>query len=376
MKGIGASVNDSDLEMETEAPRLDQLLGLDVVQHLEPKERNRQEAIKELFHTERTHVRNLKVLSGVFHKPMSWNNVASSDVRELLFANLDEVIEIHMGMSRQMRQAVEKWRRDPSVSGLYGNVGELLENMFDGEAGEKFLQVTTIFCENQEHALDVLRTRCETDKDESLVRFLVEAGENPLCRRLQLKDHLPVEMQRLVKYPLLLEAIAKYTDVESEEYDRLLRTVESTKRILRGVNTAKENAENVRRLEELQRRLDTTPFDKEYGGHDYAHLDLTRYRLVHHGPLTCRFSRKKAIKLHVVLLENMLVFLTKHGNDKLQLKALETSKKTKRFPIMPLTSVMVKENADDKCALFLILDTKDGAEIYDLVAVTATEVKT
>ncbi|VDM62729.1 unnamed protein product [Angiostrongylus costaricensis] len=226
MEGIGASENDSDLEMETEAPRLDQLLGLDVMQHLEPKERNRQEAIKKLFHSERTHVRNLKVLSGVFHKPMSWNNVASSDVRELLFANVDEVIEIHMGMLRQMRQVVEKWERDPSVTGVYGNVGELLENMFDGEAGEKLMQVTTIFCENQEHALEVLRTR------------------------LQLKDHLPVEMQRLVKYPLLLEAIAKYTDVENEEYDHLLRTVESTKRILRAVNTAKENAENVRRLEE------------------------------------------------------------------------------------------------------------------------------
>lgn len=64
-----------------------------------------------------------------------------------------------------------------------------------------------------------------------------------------------------------------------KEYDRLLRTIESTKRILRAVNTAKENAENVRRLEELQRRLDTTPFDKEYGSHDYAHLDLTRWTI-------------------------------------------------------------------------------------------------
>ncbi|KAE9413076.1 hypothetical protein Angca_005451, partial [Angiostrongylus cantonensis] len=247
-----------------------------------------------------------------------------------------------------------QWRRDPSVSGPYGNVGELLENMFDGEAGEKFLQATTTFCENQDHALEALRARCETDKDESLVRFLVEAGKNPLCRRLQLKDHLPVEMQRLVKYPLLLEAIAEYTDVESEEYGRLLRTVESTKRILRSVNEAKANVESVRRLEELQRR----------------------YRLVHHGPLMCRFSRDKTIKLHVVLLENILVFLTKHTKDKLQLKALEASKKTKRFPIMPLASLMVKENAHDRCALFLIFDTMDGVEIYDLVAATASEVKT
>lgn len=38
-----------------------------------------------------------------------------------------------------------------------------------------------------------------------------EAQSNRLCRRLQLKDIIPVEMQRLTKYPLLLENIAKYT---------------------------------------------------------------------------------------------------------------------------------------------------------------------
>jgi Rho guanine nucleotide exchange factor 12 len=38
-----------------------------------------------------------------------------------------------------------------------------------------------------------------------------EAESNRLCRRLQLKDIIPVEMQRLTKYPLLLESIAKYT---------------------------------------------------------------------------------------------------------------------------------------------------------------------
>lgn len=38
-----------------------------------------------------------------------------------------------------------------------------------------------------------------------------EAESNRLCRRLQLKDIIPVEMLRLTKYPLLLENIAKYT---------------------------------------------------------------------------------------------------------------------------------------------------------------------
>ncbi|KAJ1351201.1 hypothetical protein KIN20_007171 [Parelaphostrongylus tenuis] len=122
--------------------------------------------------------------------------------------------------------------------------------------------------------------------------------------------------------------------------------------------------------------LDTTPFDKEFGGHDYAFLNLTKYRLVHDGALMCRFNRGKMIELHVVLLENMLVFLTKHNDgNKLQLKALEPSKETKWSPIMPLAPLIAKEKANDKRAFFLVFNTQYGAQIYELVATTATERK-
>lgn len=39
-----------------------------------------------------------------------------------------------------------------------------------------------------------------------------EAESNPQCRRLQLKDLIISEMQRLTKYPLLLENILKHTE--------------------------------------------------------------------------------------------------------------------------------------------------------------------
>lgn len=371
------SEDDSDMEVETEAPPLEQLVGWDVIRHLKPKEKKRQEVINELFHTERTHVRNLKILLRVFYKPMLINNIVSPDVVHLLFANLEQLLEIHTAMSNRMRQAAEQWRRDPNLNGLYGNIGELMEKIFEGEAGEKFMQITSIFCQHQQHALEILRTRCKKDKEDALVRFLADAEANALCRKLQLKDMIPVEMQRLVKYPLLLETIAKYTNEPSEEQDRLLRTVLSAKRILSAVNTAKRNAENLRRLEELQRRMDTTPFDKEFGGHDYAYLNLTKYRLVHDGPLTCRFNRGKMIELHVILLENMLVFLTKHSDgNKLQLKTLEPSKETKWSPIMPLAPLIAKEKANDKRAFFLVFNSQYGAQIYELVAATATERKT
>lgn len=69
---------------------------------------------------------------------------------------------------------------------------------------------------------------------------------------------IPVEMQRLVKYPLLLETIAKYTQDPSEELTQLLHGVNCAKKILSGVNTAKRNTENQRRLEEIQKKIEVT----------------------------------------------------------------------------------------------------------------------
>lgn len=49
----------------------------------------------------------------------------------------------------------------------------------------------------------------------SALLFLQEAESRPRCRRLQLKDMIPTEMQRLTKYPLLLQSIEQNTGRDS-----------------------------------------------------------------------------------------------------------------------------------------------------------------
>ncbi|GMT35920.1 hypothetical protein PFISCL1PPCAC_27217, partial [Pristionchus fissidentatus] len=370
--------NDSDMEVDTEVPTLESLVSWDVVRHLKPKEKKRQEVINELFHTERTHVRNLKIIYSIFYKPMLVKNTISPDLMALFFANIEDLLSIHKDMNAKMRSQVDEWRKDASLNGLYGDIGHLMEDLFEGDNGERLKQATSIFCQHQQHALEILRSRC-VKKDDHFSRWLADVESHPLCRKLQLKDMLPVEMQRLVKYPMLLETAAKYTQEENEEeQEKLYRVVHESKKILSAVNTAKRNAENLRRLEELQRRMDTTPFDKEYSGHDYASLDLTKYHLIHDGHLTMRFSRGKMVELHVILLEEILVLLTRHSDgNKLLLKSLETSKEAKWSPIFHIAPLIVKEKANDKRAFFLLPnpDTK-GAHIFELVAATATERKT
>lgn len=81
----------------------------------------------------------------------------------------------------------------------------------------------------------------------------------------------------------------------SEELDKLKRCVECAKEILAEVNTAKRNSENTRRLQDLQKRLDTKEFDRlaHTIGKEFKNLDLRRYTLVHDGHLTWRLGKNK-----------------------------------------------------------------------------------
>lgn len=76
-------------------------------------------------------------------------------------------------------------------------------------------------------------------------------------------------MQRLSKYPLLLERLIdivhklKGTDVDAEsELKKLRLAYQRSKEIVKYVNEAAKETQSRIRLEEIQRHLDTTLFDK------------------------------------------------------------------------------------------------------------------
>ena len=71
----------------------------------------------ELFHTERSHVRNLKVLERVFYRPLLDNGF--SDLVNVLFPNLPEMLEIHGRFNSMMKG---RKRDQPAVE----TVGDIL----------------------------------------------------------------------------------------------------------------------------------------------------------------------------------------------------------------------------------------------------------
>ncbi|XP_048367945.1 rho guanine nucleotide exchange factor 12 isoform X3 [Sphaerodactylus townsendi] len=377
MESVGAGDNQSEdelfvVDLETDLPNWQQLVSREVLHSLKPYEIKRQEVINELFYTERAHVRTLKVLDQVFYQRVSREGILpASDLRNI-FSNLEEILQLHAGLNEQMK-AVRK-RNETSV---IDQIGEDLLTWFSGAGEEKLKQATATFCSNQPFALEVIKSRQK--KDSRFQTFVQDAESNPLCRRLQLKDIIPTEMQRLTKYPLLLDSIAKYSE-QPEEKEKVKKAADHCRQILNYVNQAVKEAENKQHLEDYQRRLDLSYLKQLEGPmlDEFRNLDLTKKKMIHEGPLTWKVNRDKTIDLYTLLLEDILVLLQKQ-DDRLVLrchsKILASTADSKHTfsPVIKLNTVLVRQVATDNKAFFVISMSENGAQIYELVAQTVSE---
>lgn len=361
-----------DLDREMDPPSWQQLVSRDILQGLKPHEIKQQEVIHELFYTETAHVRTLNVLNQVFHQRVKRENLLTPAETRSVFSNLEEILQLHVGLKEQMK-AVKK-RYGTSV---IEQIGDDVLGWFGGQEEEGLKQAVATFCSNQPFALEMIKSRQK--KDPKFLMFVQDAESNPLCRRLQLKDIIPTEMQRLTKYPLLLDNIAKYSD-QPEEKKKVKKAAEHCRAILNHVNQAVQEAENKQRLEDYQRRLDLSylkpgecPMIDEL-----RNLDLTKRKMFHEGPLAWKVNRDKIIDLYTLLLEDILVLLQKQ-DDKLILrcysKILTTTSDSKHIfsPVINLNTVLVRQVATDNRALFVISMSDNGAQIYEIVASTVSE---
>ncbi|XP_058600393.1 rho guanine nucleotide exchange factor 12 isoform X2 [Onychostoma macrolepis] len=361
-----------DVYSDVDPPNWQQLVGRDVLAGLTPHEIKRQEVINELFYTERAHVRMLKVLDRVFYQKLTRDNILPPADIKNIFTNLEEIVQLHMRIADQMT-AIRK-KNELSV---IDHIGDELLSWFSGGEEEKIKQAVGTFCSNQPFALELIKSRQK--KDQRFTSFMQEAESNRLCRRLQLKDIIPAEMQRFTKYPLLMDNIAKYTD-ESEEKDKVRRAAECCRHILSHVNQSVKESENKQRLEDYQRRLDLSSLKQSENPMilEFKNLDLTKRKMVHEGPLSWKINKDKTIELYTLLLEDILVLLQKQDERfilRCHSKNLAGTADTKHIfsPIIKLSTVLVRSVATDNRSFFVISMSKNGAQIYELMAQTVSE---
>ncbi|KAK5858612.1 hypothetical protein PBY51_002739 [Eleginops maclovinus] len=331
---------------------------------LSPREVERQAVIYELFTTEASHLRTLRVLDQVFFQKM--RSVLNSDELACIFPNLPQVYELHASLC----EAMKKRREAPTVQ----DIGDVMLARFEGAAGDEFQEQASQLCSQQSQAQELIKNKQR--KDPRFAHIIQECEASPHCRRLQLKDLLVSEMQRLTKYPLLLDNIIKHTEAGSSDFPSLQRAQACCRGILQAVNEDVRETEHRQRLSQYQRRLDAAPLFKS--------LDLTTKRMIHEGPLTWKVSKDKQIEIQALLLSDSLVLLQRGPDDRLLLRYPSRwlggggggsgDSKTSFSPLVKLDSLLVRSVATDNKALYLISTTE--RQIYELVAGTASEKNT
>ncbi|XP_078789717.1 rho guanine nucleotide exchange factor 1 isoform X8 [Oryzias latipes] len=358
-------------ELEQDPPNWRDVAPRDAIKKLSKKEAKRQEVINELFATEHAHVRMLSVLQTVFSKPLGRELLLTADELETIFPSLDEIIELHYNFYENLK----KLRLEDNY--IVKNISTTVLHLFGGPEGEWFQKLTARFCSHQKYSLEQIKAK---RKDPRFNSFILEAESKPQCRRLQLKDIIPTVMQRLTKYPLLLENIAKNTD-NSNEKERVEKSAECCKRILNHVNDEVKKMENLLILKEYQRKLDTSGLKTSNDLYvEYKNIDLTQRTMLYEGPLIWKVTREKAVDVQCVLLGDMLVLLQKQ-DDKMVLKCQSKSTyaqdgKQMLSPIIKLDSAFLRDVATDPKAFYVIFAWESGAQIYELVTQTIGEKKT
>uniref|UniRef100_A0A671NV56 Rho guanine nucleotide exchange factor 12-like n=1 Tax=Sinocyclocheilus anshuiensis TaxID=1608454 RepID=A0A671NV56_9TELE len=369
------SEDDQCVEVELEPPNWQTLVSRDVLSTLTPQEIKRQEVINELFYTERAHVRMMKVLENVFYQPLIREAILPPADIKNIFSNLEEIVQLHVSLTEQITAVRKK-----NETALIDSIGDDLLSWFSEEEEAKIKRAAGTYCSNQPFALELIKSKQK--KDQRFNSFIQEAESNRHCRRLQLKDIIPVETQRLTKYPLLLENIAKYTE-DPEERSKVKQAGECCRNILTHVNQEVKEAENKQRLEDYQRRLDLSSLKQSENTMiaEFKNLDLTKRKMVHEGPLSWKVNKDKTIELYTLLLEDILVLLQRQ-DEKLILKChsknLAGTAETKHIfsPIIKLSTVMVRSVATDNRSFFVLSMSDNGAQIYELMAQTVSEQKT
>ncbi|XP_028987395.1 rho guanine nucleotide exchange factor 11 isoform X3 [Betta splendens] len=330
---------------------------------LSQREMERQAVIYELFTTEVSHLRTLRVLDQVFFQKM--RSVLNSEELACIFPNLPQVYELHANLC----EAMKKQRETPIVQ----DIGDVMLARFEGAAGDEFQEQAAQLCSQQSQALELIKNKQR--KDPRFSHIIQDCETSPHCRRLQLKDMLVAEMQRLTKYPLLLGNIIKHTEVGSADLPSLQRAQACCRGILQAVNEVVRETEHRQSLSQYQRRLDPAP--------QFKNFDLTTQRMIHEGPLTWKVNRDKQIEIQALLLSDYLVLLQRGPDDRLQLRYPSRwlgggggggDSKTFFSPLVKLDSLLVRPVATDNKALYVISTTE--AHIYELVAGTLSEKNT
>ncbi|CAI2166102.1 17870_t:CDS:2 [Funneliformis geosporum] len=191
---------------------------------------NRARVVHELLETERKYVQDMEK----FARELQIQEIVSADTIHLLFANLNQLVDFQ----RRFLIGVEANASQPPVDQRFGNLFIQMEDNF---------AVYEPFCANYQSASELVIQ--ETPNLQRLAKIVEPTYELP---SLLIKP-----IQRICKYPLLLQELLKFSEKgETPYYDEIDQGLKAIKRVADRVNETRRKQENEAIVRDLERRVE------------------------------------------------------------------------------------------------------------------------
>ncbi|XP_058790073.1 protein still life, isoform SIF type 1 isoform X2 [Phymastichus coffea] len=309
--------------------------------------------ILELVETERTYVKNLNNLLENYLEPLKRETFLSNAEVNALFGNIQEIVTFQRQFLQNLEHAIEV---EPEFN-KFEHSSQFESVLFS--IGSAFLcyvnhfKLYSSFCASHSKAQKVLHPN---EGNQALQEFL--QARNPRQQHSStLESYLIKPIQRILKYPLLLQQLRNLTDERSAEHKHLVEA-------LKGMEKVAEHINEMQRIHEEYGAI----FDHLFRQHQKSckqPIDLSPGDLLYYGGVEwLNISDflgkiKKGLELHAMcfVFKSAVVFLCKEklrqkkklmgGSSKANLqKGMTGDVEIIRYQVLiPVTEVQVRSSS-------------------------------
>lgn len=209
-----SDISNDDLDQQSNLLNSYLLVPPIVCKSCEKKRVERKEIISEFVDTELKYGRDLKIIHDEFFTPMQIAGLLSKDQINGIFLNLQELMLVHSRFAEKLKDSVNYANEHGDIDYTTVNIGELFLK------SAEMLHAFESYCVRQGTAACLL-ARLAKEKELLRIFLRVSQMENTLLRRMNLAAFLMVPVQRVTKYPLLLNRLYKVTAYHHKDREAL-----------------------------------------------------------------------------------------------------------------------------------------------------------
>jgi RhoGEF domain/SOS1/NGEF-like PH domain len=205
----------------------------------------REYVVHEIVMSENKYLQDLRIILDSFLAPIRREQMLELKALSHLFSNIELIEMASADLLKAFEAKVMECDDAKEVC-----VGELFLSQI-----ETLLPIYTPYCLNQAQAVETYE-RLMAQKKSPFAVYVRQMMMAPECNGLPLMSYLIKPVQRLCKYPLLLRELLKLTNRSHPDREPLERALEQTALLVDEVNESKRHAENLRKLLQIEMRLE------------------------------------------------------------------------------------------------------------------------